>query len=98
MIVASEAEAEYGALYENSKLLIPMRNTLEQLGHSQKRTSICVDNSTDLGLAQDTLKQKRSKSMDMRFHWLRDRDCQEQLQYFGNPPMKIGLITLQKII
>jgi hypothetical protein len=31
-----------------------------------------------IGLANDTIKQKRSKAIDMRFHWIRDRIRQNQ--------------------
>ena len=44
------------------------------LGHAQTGpTTLHVDNSTAVGLANDTLKIARSKSIDMKFHWLRDR-------------------------
>ena len=36
------------------------------------------DNACATGLANDTVKVKRSKSIDMRFHWLRDRVRQGQ--------------------
>ena len=79
-VVASAVEEEYGALFENSKLADPMRETLFELGHPQPATPICTDNSTAEGLANDTLKQKRSKAMDMRYHWIRDRVKQQHFK------------------
>jgi hypothetical protein len=37
-----------------------------------------TDNSTASGIANNSVKQKRSKAMDMRFYWIRDRvrQCQ----------------------
>jgi hypothetical protein len=32
-----------------------------------------MDNSTAFGIMNETIKQKRSKAMDMRYHWLKDR-------------------------
>jgi hypothetical protein len=32
-----------------------------------------IDNTVAVGLAADTINAKRSKSMDVRFFWLRDR-------------------------
>ena len=29
-----------------------------------------------------TMKPKRTKAVDMRFHWLRERECQEQFRIF----------------
>ncbi len=28
---------------------------------------------------------KQTKAMDMRFHWLRDRECQEQFRIYWRP-------------
>jgi hypothetical protein len=30
-------------------------------------------------------KQKQTKAMDMHFHWLRDRECQEQFRIYWRP-------------
>jgi hypothetical protein len=37
-----------------------------------------TDNSTASGIVNDTVKQKQSKAMDMRFYWTRDRVKQNQ--------------------
>ena len=71
--MASAAEAEVGALFVNGQDAIPLRNTLIELGHPQPPTPIQTDNSTAAGFANDTIKQKRSKAMDMRFYWIKDR-------------------------
>jgi hypothetical protein len=28
---------------------------------------------------------KQSKAMDMRFHWLKDRECQQQFKFYWRP-------------
>jgi hypothetical protein len=38
--------------------------------------------STASGIANDTVKQKRSKAMDVRFYWVRDRARQGQFHIF----------------
>jgi hypothetical protein len=43
------------------------------LGHKQPATPLRTDNSTAFGILNETIKQKRSKAMDMRYHWLTDR-------------------------
>jgi hypothetical protein len=50
------------------------------MGHPQPATPIVTDNSTASGLANDTVKQKRPKAIDMRFYWIRDRVRQTQFQ------------------
>ena len=51
---------------------------LEAIGHSQNSTIITTDNSTAHSFVYDNIHQKRSKSWDMRFYWLRDRMNQKQ--------------------
>eukprot|EP00804_Cyclotella_cryptica_P000423 CCRYP_020918-RA/>CCRYP_020918-RA protein AED:0.39 eAED:0.39 QI:0/0/0/1/0/0/2/0/98 len=46
---------------------------LTELGHTQPPTPIQIDNSTALGVVTNTIQPKRTKAMDMRFHWLRCR-------------------------
>ena len=72
-VVGSAAEAEIGAAYINCQEAVPMRTTLEELGHPQPSTPVQLDNSTASGFANDTIKQKRSKAIDMRYYWLQDR-------------------------
>jgi hypothetical protein len=43
------------------------------MGHPQPSTPLLCDNEVAIGLATDTINRKLSKSLDMRFHWLRDR-------------------------
>jgi hypothetical protein len=71
--VASAAEAELAGLFHNAQEALPLRHALEEMRHSQPPTPIQTDNSTASGLANNTVKQKRSKSMDMRFFWIRDK-------------------------
>jgi len=49
------------------------RTTLEDMGHPQPATPIQADNACAVGLANGTVKQKRSKAIDMRFYWVRDQ-------------------------
>ena len=46
-IMSSESEAEYGELFINSRLELPLRMVLENLGHSQPTTPIFTDNITE---------------------------------------------------
>ena len=51
---------------------------LEALGHQQQPTKIKTDNATASAFCNATLKQKRSKTWDMRWYWLQDRIHQGQ--------------------
>ena len=66
--MSSSTEAEYGAFFLNGQAAVPIRTTLIEMGHPQPPTPIQVDNSTAVGIANKSIKQKMSKAMDMRFH------------------------------
>ena len=55
------------------------------MGHSQPPNPVQVDNSTALGIATGTIKQPKSKAMDMRFYWIRDRKNQKQFNIYWKP-------------
>jgi hypothetical protein len=77
-VVASAGEAEYAALFTGGQHAAGLRTILADLGYPQPPTTILCDNTTAIGLANDKIKMKRSKAIDMRFHWIRDRVRQNQ--------------------
>jgi hypothetical protein len=81
-VVSSAAEAELAALFHNGKEANPICITLQELGHKQPPTPIQMDNSTATGIANDSIKQKQSKAIDMRFYWIRDHVQQGQFHIF----------------
>jgi hypothetical protein len=81
-VVASAAEAEVGGIFHNAQMAIPIRNMLTRLGHQQPPTPIKTDNSTANGFVHDNINLKKSKSWDMRYYWLRDRQNQEQFDIY----------------
>ena len=66
----------------NAKEAIYIRTILEELGHTQPPTPIQTDNSTAEGIINSKVQPKRTKAMDMRFHWLRDRETQKQFRFY----------------
>jgi hypothetical protein len=55
------------------------------MGWPQPATPIQTDNSTACGIANDTIKQQRSRAIDMRFYWVRDRTQQGHFNIFCRP-------------
>ena len=41
-----------------------------------------MDNAVTNGFIHKNIKQKRSKSWDMRYHWLRDKNLHKQFRYY----------------
>ena len=58
------------------------------MGHPQPPTPIKVDNSTCAGFANDTIRQRRSKALDMRFYWLRDQNRLKRFCLYWRPADK----------
>jgi hypothetical protein len=81
-VVASAAESEVGACFHNAQSGAPLRVTLTEMGHTKLPTPLQTDNSTAFGILNETIKQKRSKAMDMRYHWLTDRVRQKQFDVY----------------
>jgi hypothetical protein len=86
--VALAAESEVGAYFQNAQSGAPIRINLVELGHKQPATPLCMDKSTAFGILNETIKQKRSKAMDMRYHWLTDRVRQKKFDVYCRPGHK----------
>jgi hypothetical protein len=72
-VVDSATAAEYAALFIAAQVATSLRLTLADLGYPQKSTTIICDNECAVGIANDSFTQKRSKTIDMRYHWIRDQ-------------------------
>ena len=81
-IITSETEAEIAAIFVNCHECIPLINTKDGLGYPHSPTPIQVDNKCAVGIVTDTVEQKHTKSMDMRFYWVRDRVKQGQFYIY----------------
>jgi hypothetical protein len=94
-VMSSAAEAELGALYINCREAVPARHQLEEMGHVQPPTPIQTDNTTALGVVNNTIQPRRTKAMDMRFHWLRCRKRQKQFRVYwrAGPTNKGDYVT-----
>ena len=66
--MSSAADAELGALFLKTKEAVPIRTTFIKMNWPQPPTTIQVDNSTAVGIANQSIKQKMSKAIDMSFY------------------------------
>jgi hypothetical protein len=84
-VVASAAESEVGACFHNAQSGAPLRLTLTDLGHTQPPAPLRTDSSTAFSIVNETIKDKRSKAMDMRYHWLTDKVRQKKFDVYWRP-------------
>ena len=84
-VMSSVTEAKLVALYIMAREAVYIRIILEELGHKQPPTPLQTDNSMAEAVANGKVQPERTKAMDMRFHWLRDRECQQQFRIYWRP-------------
>ena len=85
LVAASAAEAELGALFHNAQEGKILRLTLEEMGHPQPPTPIHIDNTTAVGIVNNTIKRQRSRAMEMRYFWLLDTEAQKIFTFHYTP-------------
>ena len=84
--MSSATEAELASLYIMAKeAVVYIRIILQELGHKQPATPIQTDNAMADAVVNGKIQPKRTKAMDMRFHWLRDRETQQQFNIYWRP-------------
>ncbi len=84
------AEAEYAFAFGGGQVLVELTLTLTNLGHSQQSPPLLfVDNECAISLATSSVRPKKSKSIDMRLDWLKERASQQFFRFVFLP----GLIN-----
>ena len=77
-VMSSASEAETASIFYNCKAALPLRVSLEEMGHEQPKEPVTTDNTTSHGLIKKTMIPKRTKSYNMRFNFLKCREAQNQ--------------------
>jgi hypothetical protein len=77
LAAASAAEAKLGALFLNAQEAKVLRLVLKELGHPQLPTPIHIDNTTTIGIVNNTIKRQWSQAMEMRYFWLLNGEVQK---------------------
>jgi hypothetical protein len=78
VVCSSVQEAEHAGTFAAAKIADEERQVLSDFGYPQPPTKIHCDNEVAVGIANRTIKQKLSKSCDMRLNWVQDRVAQLQ--------------------
>ena len=66
----------------NAKAVVALRQALHDMGHKQPPTPIQTDNDTATEIANQTIKQKHSKTIHVRYHLIQDRIQQDQCDVY----------------
>jgi hypothetical protein len=71
-IALSSTEAEYMALSDCSRQVVWMHTLMGELGFHLQPIPICGDNQGSIFIASNSVTEKRSKHIDIRFHYIRE--------------------------
>ena len=88
LVAASAAEAELDAFFLNTRLAKIIRLILEELGHPQPQIPIHSDNTTTIGIVNNTIKRQKSRAMEMRYFWLLDSEAQKYFKFHYHPGLE----------
>ena len=72
----SAAEAEYMAVHSIMKAAVPIKYLLEDMGYKQNPVIHRCDNQCAVGLANNTVNDKRTKHIHRKVHWVQDQVAQ----------------------
>jgi hypothetical protein len=94
-VALSTTEAEYMALSDACKEVIWMRGLLAELGYPQGTTTVFEDNHGAIALSENDVHHKRTKHIDVRYHFT--RDCVEDktviMEYLHTKEMIADILT-----
>jgi hypothetical protein len=96
LIALSSTESEYIALSECVREVLWFRSFMCELGHSQRGpTSIFQDNLSCIKIAQDPSVSDRTKHIDIKHHFIRERIEMEQVKlvYVPTTHMLADILT-----
>ena len=82
--VSSTVKVEIAGIFHNAQYIIPIQCILKAISHIQPPMPIKTNNSIVERFVNNNMHQKRSKSWDMHYHWLRDRQAKQQLRIYWN--------------
>ena len=79
-IALSATEAEYMALSDCSRQAVWLQNIFSELGLPAKPTQICADNEGGIFIASNPVQERRTKHIDVRYHYVRDLIEQKRVE------------------
>ena len=83
--MTSETKAELAILYIMARKAVYIIIILEEMGHDQLTATLQTYNAMTDAVCNGKIQPKITKATDMRFHWLRDIECQKQFRIYLQP-------------
>ena len=97
VIALSSMEAEYIGACEMTKLIAWLRQCLDEIGRHQKEaTTLKIDNMSAKIFAEEYMIQNRSKHIDTKFHYIREKIVEGMVKLVHQPTKKMPADALTK--
>jgi len=95
IVATSTAEAEYIALAHCAREVLFLRQFLKELGYPQEPTVIREDNQACITIAENPAHHARTKHIDVRYHFIRERIelGQIKLEFVGSKENVADIFT-----
>lgn len=84
-VASSSMDAEYMALSDCSRQVIWVRTLLTELGYQLASIPVCCDNQGAIFVSSNPVTERRSKHIDIRYHFIRDVIEQGLIQVYYIP-------------
>jgi len=81
-IALSSTEAEYMALSDCSRQMVWYKSLLTEIGFEMEPLPIAGDNQGAIFLSQNAVVEKRSKHIDIRYHFIRQCVREKKVEIF----------------
>ena len=81
-VALSSTEAEYMAMSDSCRQLMWLRSLFNEIGFPVQTLPLCGDNQGSIFLASNPIQEKRTKHIDIRYHYIRERIEQEEVELF----------------
>ena len=87
-VALSVAEAELGVLFVNTKEAKILRLTLQELVHPQPQTPTHIENTTVIGIVNNTIRRQRLGEVEMQYFWLLDQMAHQYYKFYYQPVLE----------
>lgn len=84
-VISSAAEVEAGELFMSCHKAMPICTIFQEMGHPQPPTPVKTNNFTAFSIVNSTMKQWKTRAMDMWFYWVWDQMQQGQFLVYWAP-------------
>lgn len=99
IFILSTCEAEYVATNSAICHAIWLRNVLKHLGFEQEQpTMIHVDNQTAITMAKNPVFHKRSKHIDMRYHFIQEHVKNKEVELISCKSYESSCIYFHQVV